>query len=81
MGKKRGLLLDQDMFGHTVRLNFNKKDDFHATYYTATMSVFIRLMILFYVVITVKKMVLKESDLNSTNIIPIKLQDAGPIDY
>ena len=35
MGKKRGLLLEQDMFGHKVMLNFNRSDDFHATYYTA----------------------------------------------
>jgi hypothetical protein len=45
------------------------------------MSVFIRLAIAFYVVITVKKMVLKESDLNSSSVIPIKLEEMGPIDY
>lgn len=69
------------MFGHSVRLNFNKKEDFHATYYTSIMSLFIRFLITIYVVITVKKMVLKESDLNSTSILPIKLIDEGPVDY
>jgi len=81
MGKSRGCLLEQDMFGHTVKLNFNRAGDFHATYYTSIMSVFIRLAIAFYVYVTVKKMVLKESDLNSSSVIPIKLEDVGAIDY
>jgi hypothetical protein len=69
------------MFGHEVRLNFNKKEDFHATHYTSIMSLFIRLAIGFYVFVTVKKMVLRESDMNSTSILPIKLGEVGPIDY
>ena len=69
------------MFGHSVRLNFNKKEDFHATYYTSIMSLFIRLAIAIYVFITVKKMVLKESDMNQTSVLPIKLIDTGPVDY
>ena len=81
MGRSRGCLLEQDMFGHTVKLNFNKKGDFHATYYTAIMSVLIRLAIACYGGITVKKMVLRESDLNSSSTLPSKLNDVGPIDY
>lgn len=69
------------MFGHTVKLNFNKKGDFHATYYTAIMSVFIRLVIAFYVVITIKKMILNEADNNTSSVLPVKLKDFGGIDY
>ena len=81
MGKKRGLLLEQDMFGHKVMLNFNRSDDFHDTYYTALMSVFIRIAIGIYVFITIKKMALKEGDINSSSIIPVKISEMGPIDY
>lgn len=81
MGKKRGMLLEQDMFGHNVMLNFNRAGDNHATYYTALMSVIIRLAIGFYVLVTVKKMVYKEGDINSSNILPVKINDMGPIDY
>jgi len=81
MGKKRGVLLDQDMFGHTVGLNFNRQGDFHSTYYTSIMTVLIRLAIAFYVIITVKKLVLKESDQNSSSTIPVKIKDMGPTDY
>jgi hypothetical protein len=69
------------MFGHTVGLNFNRQDDFHSTYFTSIMTVFIRIAIGIYVFITVKKMVLKESDQNSSSIIPVKIADMGPISY
>jgi uncharacterized membrane protein len=82
MGKKnQGALLNQDMFGYNVELNFNRQGDFHSTYYTAIMTVFIRIAIAIYVIITVKKMVLKESDINQSSIIPVKINDMGAIDY
>ena len=80
MGKKT-MLLEQDMFGHTLRLNFNKKGDDHATVYTSIMSLIIRAAIGFYVVIMVMKLVLKTGDDNFSSVNPVRLQDIGPIDY
>ena len=73
MGKNKGILLQQDMFGHKLELNFNKAGDQHNTLYTALMSVLIRLAIGFYVVIMMMKLFLKTGDSNFSSINPVKL--------
>jgi hypothetical protein len=64
-----------------LKLNFNRAGDFHPTHYTAIVSLFIRLAIGFYVYVTVKKLVYKEGDLNSSSVLPVSLKELGPIDY
>ena len=49
---------DQDLFGHQVSLNFNKRGPRHKTYIGGFFSLFVKGIIYFYVILTLKEMIL-----------------------
>ena len=51
-----------DMFGHDVRLNFNRNGDTHKTILGGIVSLFIKTAIFLYVVLNVRKLVFALDD-------------------
>lgn len=69
MGKLKKVskkLADQDMFGHTIRLNFDRQGDTQNTLVGGVFSVVIRLAMAVYVFLNLKKMILMERNSNSS---------------
>ena len=53
-----------DMYGHPVKLNFDKKSDIHKTWIGGFFSIIINIMLSIYVFINLKKLILKEQNHN-----------------
>ena len=53
---------DQDMFGHTIAINFNKQGDTHVTCIVGTFSLIIKVFLLFFVSYKFSKMVTFDDD-------------------
>lgn len=79
MGRFSDKLKSNDMFGHTICLNFNKEGDAHKTAIGGFMSVFIRIAMAIYVYINFKKMIFNESDSNGTQSNTLDLEKHGEI--
>ena len=62
-GKK---IADQDMFGHTITLNFDKQGDTQNTMVGGVFSIVIRVAMVCYVFLNFKKMLLLEKNSNSS---------------
>lgn len=65
MGKLKDagkVISDQDMFGHTINLNFDKQGDTQNTIIGGCFSLFIRIAMTGYVLLNLKKMVFFESN-------------------
>ena len=50
------------MFGHTIRLNFRQKGDSHNTIIGGIFSIIVKLALVLYVALNVKKMLMHEDD-------------------
>lgn len=61
MGINR-FIKELDMFGHDVRLNFNRKGYTHKTFLGGLVSLFIKTAIFLYVVLNVRKLLFAEDD-------------------
>ena len=64
--KLSNLIKDQDMFGHSIKLNFKQKGDSHNTFIGGFFSLFIKAALMFYVFSNFKKMIMNEEDKNFT---------------
>lgn len=74
------------MFGHKVSLNFNKKGKDHKTTVGGFCSLFIRLIMLTYVILLFKRLFLKERNAIETSIYMIDYEESkdkpeGKVDY
>ena len=56
----------QDLFGHEVSLNFNKKGSSHNTIIGGAVSVLVKAFMAFYTVLLVKTMVLYQKNNNQS---------------
>ena len=48
------------MYGHPVKLNFDKQGDMHKTSIGGVFSIIINILMLIYISVNIKKLVLKE---------------------
>ena len=74
-------LRSNDMFGHTINLNFNKEGDSHQTLIGGFFSIFIRLAMTIYVGMNFKKMLWHEDDSNFTEVNTLDLDQYGVKDF
>ena len=81
MKKFNDKLRSNDMFGHTINLNFNKEGDSHQTTLGGFFSVFIRIFMVIYVWMNIKKMLLHEDDSTYTEASPLDLDEYGSKRY
>ena len=77
MGKIEEKLREQDMFGHTINLNFNKDGDTHNTAIGGSFSTLIRIVMTLYVFMNFKKMLLHEDDANIVEMNTLDLEEYG----
>jgi hypothetical protein len=77
--KSLSLIRNQDMFGHTINLNFDGEDDTHKTNIGGFFSLFIRFAIGVYVVYNFKKMIFNEEDKNFTENGILNLEELGEV--
>jgi hypothetical protein len=73
--KGKNYIRGNDMFGHTINLNFDKNGDTYKTSLGGTLSFMIRCAITLYVYIRLKKLAYNESDSNYTEIGVVNLDD------
>ena len=77
MKKFNDKLRSNDMFGHTINLNFNKEGDSHQTVLGGFFSIFIRIAMFIYVTMNIKKMLFHEDDSNFTEVNTLNLNTYG----
>ena len=71
----------KDMFGHTIKLNFNKQGDTHQTIIGGFFSLIISLAMTTYVFINVKKLWLYEDDSLNLEIQKLDLDSLDELAY
>ena len=71
--KLRKLIQSQDIFGHTINLNFNREGSSHKTILGGIVSFLLKLFLAFYVYYNLKKMFLYEDDKNYNDVILLNL--------
>ena len=69
------------MFGHTIKLNFDKQGDTHKTLIGGLFSMFLRLVILVYIIILWKRLLLNEADQIDTEFNMLDLETLGVVHY
>lgn len=62
------LLKSQDLFSEPIKFNFNRKDSDHKTGFGGAISVLIKIFMIFYTALLLKKLYLFEDDKNKTFI-------------
>ena len=63
--KKTGVMVrEQDMFGHIINLNFDRRGDSHKTLCGGFFSITLKSFLLFYFYLMMIKLVLKGNDTN-----------------
>ena len=60
--KLRKVIQSQDMFGHTILLNFNREGTSHKTMIGGMVSIFLKFFMTFYVYYNFQKMFLYQDD-------------------
>ena len=72
----------RDMFGHTITFNFDRKGETHHTIVGGLLSVAVKALLTFYVIICVKRLILHERDSITTTLMAndIDFEGAG-VDY
>ena len=79
--KTKDIIRDQDFFGHTICLNFDKAGDTHNTVIGGFVSVGVRTFITFYVLLNVKKLLWYEADNQQYSESFLDLEENGVVDY
>jgi hypothetical protein len=69
------------MFGHIIRLNFNREGDSHQTFIGGFFSIFIKLGMTFYIFMNFKKMIFYEDDSTVTEVNSLDLDTYGEKDF
>ena len=60
--KKYSFIKSNDMFGHPIELNFNKEGSSKNTFFGGIISICLKILMMVYVGINIKRMILAESD-------------------
>ena len=72
---------EQDMFGHTVNLNFDKRGDAHNTFCGGFFSTVVRIFLCLYVYLLIEKLVTKGNDTDFSFFGLVELETLGVIPY
>ena len=78
MVKNCSLISSQDLFGHLIHLNFNGKG-VHTTILGGIVSLIVKLLFLFYIVINVRKLFSKDEYSSTTEQFTVDLEKLGPV--
>ena len=71
----------QDFFGHQVSLNFDKNGDTHNTIIGGFFSIFIRLFIMWYIVMNFYKLITYEDDNMQYTESLVDLSEIGDVQF
>ena len=69
------------MFGHEIKLNFNRNGDAHTTLIGGLVSLFVKTLITIYIYMNVMKLIGIEDAGVETKIMNIDLEELGVVDY
>ena len=75
------IIKEQDIFGHQIAFNFDKQGSSHKTSIGGIVSILIKVLMLIYVFILLKRMFLLEQNRNSTLSSLNKADDIGQVAY
>ena len=80
--KESGIMIrDQDMFGHVVNLNFDRRGDSHKTLCGGIFSIGLKVFLTFYVYLMLVKLVFKGNDTNFSYEGKFNLDEIGDVRY
>ena len=77
----RKVIRNQDIFGHPVNLNFNNNGSVHKTLCGGVASLLIKVIVLLYMVILLRKLVLQLDDRYFTAISSMNSAEMGDLHY
>ena len=69
------------MFGHRIAFNFDQRGDAHKTLLGGIFSIFIKVTIVIYVTLNLKKMILREDNKLITQFSLTNLDELGEVKY
>jgi hypothetical protein len=72
---------EQDMFGHTVNLNFDKRGDSHNTPIGGSCSTMVRIFLCLYVYLLIDKLIYKGNDTDFSYFGVLEMDKLGTVDY
>ena len=75
----RNKIKDNDLFGHKIELIFNKKGSEHKTFVGGVVSLFVKLLMVGYISLLIKKLVKHEDDSNETVMSLADLNELGEV--
>lgn len=71
---------DQDMFGHVISLNFNKKGESHTTTIGGFVSIWIKIAFSIYCYMQIEKLITLGDNNLVTTILQVDLEEFGEVD-
>ena len=74
-------ITDQDMFGHTINLNFNRQGHTYKTCMGGCCSIVVNVTMFIYVMINLRKLLLKEDGNNTILESLMDFSQMEPINY
>lgn len=74
-------IINQDMFGHVINLNFDRKGDSHKTLCGGVFSIALKGFLSFYVILLLIKLISKGNDTNLSTEGLLHLEDLGAVNY
>ena len=77
--KTHRLMSDQDMFGHTINLNFDKQGDSHQTFIGGIISIVVKILMFIYIGIKFDKLIYREG--SSTAVAALLVKYAAPLSF
>ena len=77
MKKYINVIKDNDMFGHTINLNYNRNGDSQKTFIGGLFSMLIKVTFAFYLYTLFDRMFMNKGDSNYTRINVMNLTDVG----
>ena len=81
MKKTAKYITEQDMFGHTVNLNFDRRGDSHQTTCGGVFSIALRTFLVLYVYLLVDKLIYKGNDTDFSYYGLQEMDELGVVDY
>ena len=70
-----------DMFGHEIKLNFNRNGDAHTTFIGGLVSLLVKTVMTIYIYMNIMKLVGFEDAAVETKIKNIDLEELGEVSY
>ena len=77
----RKVIQSQDIFGHTIHVNFNCEGTSHKTVIGGFVSIVLKCFMIFYVYYNVRKMLFYEDDKQYSDHVLLDLNDLGTVNY